>query len=142
MTELRTEEPVPGEASEPSPEAGVAMKVADRLLCESVCAGRDVALVRTGTRVDVGDWFRQARLWIAALPGELVLFAGGKRPFVERIPGDRVSSCVYNHVTGELVLPAASPLARQLRLSPLEASRLLKLMMEMNLMEGKESKHA
>ena len=91
---------------------------------------RDAAvLARTRSRVDVGQWFRQTRVWAACLPSELVLLAPGRRPFVERIPYDQLKGSLYNHITGELELaPAEKARLRRLRVSPLDGCRMLRMM--------------
>ena len=65
-------------------------------------------LERSNTGVDVGHWLSQGVLWIAALDNELVLFAQGRRPYVQEIPFAQLQNSVYNHVTGELVLASES----------------------------------
>ena len=41
---------------------------------------------RTDTKVDVGYWLGKRRLWACVTEGELLLFARGRRPYIERIP--------------------------------------------------------
>ena len=89
-------------------------------------------LVPTWTRMDVGRWFRPARLWVALGGGELVLFAPGPRPFCERLPLESLRGSLYNPVTGELVLrrghePAPGKRVPGLRMPPLDGRRLLEL---------------
>jgi hypothetical protein len=81
---------------------------------------------RTRTKVDVGAWFGKGRICICLLAGEAVLFAKGKRPYVERIPLKRLRESRYNHVTGELMLaPDAAPRISGLKLPPLEGLQIL-----------------
>ena len=89
-------------------------------------------LVPTWTRVDVGRWFRPARLWVALGGGELVLFAPGPRPHCQRFPLRALAGSLYNPVTGELVLktgqkPLPGKRLAGLRMPPLDAHRLLEL---------------
>lgn len=94
--------------------------------------GGPALLLPTATRVDVGRWFRPARLWVAVGHGELVLFAPGPRPHCERIPLHALRGSLYNPVTGELVLkrsrePAPGRRVPGLRMPPLNGHRLLEL---------------
>jgi hypothetical protein len=81
-------------------------------------------VVRTGTRVDTGGWGLNPRLRAAVVAGEVVLFAPGKRPFVEKLPVTALGASAYNHVTGELVLASADG-KRRLKLPPVEGRMLL-----------------
>lgn len=82
---------------------------------------------RTRTRVDVGMWYRKGRVWACPLAGELLLFAEGARPWVERIPYTDIRESKYNHVTAEIAFaPSETLTVSTLRLPPLEALALLK----------------
>jgi hypothetical protein len=103
----------------------------------------------TRTRVDTGGWLWKSRLVACCAAsgspgergqgasgssrkagrqdGELVLFAAGKRPFVERVPFAQLGESFYNHVTGEVALaPAEGARVRKLRMSPVDGRALLK----------------
>jgi hypothetical protein len=81
---------------------------------------------RTGTKIDVGGWFGRGRICICLSAGEAVLFAEGKRPYVARIPLQRLGQSRYNHVTGELMLaPDAAPRVSGLKIPPLEGLQIL-----------------
>jgi hypothetical protein len=83
-------------------------------------------LGRTQTKVDVGAWFRKGRVCICVLAGEAVIFAKGKRPYVERIRLGRLRESKYNHVTGELTLaPESATQVRGLKLPPLEGLQII-----------------
>ena len=85
-----------------------------------------VAPVPSRTKVDVGYWCVNGRVWLCLLPGELLLFASGKRPCVERVPLEALRESRYNHVTGALVLaPAGGVKHPSLRLPPLEGYEML-----------------
>ena len=101
---------------------------AEKQLLDKVAAGRPVmALVRTGTTVDVGEWFRRGRVVAVCLNGEWVMFAPGLRPFVEKVETRLLTASSYNQIVGELVLvPAHGAQLRQLKMSPLEAGRALR----------------
>ena len=101
---------------------------AEALLLSEVADGRPVtAAIRTATTVDVGEWFRRGRVVGARVADEWVMVAAGKIPFVERVAVRDLTSTVYNHIVGELVLaPAPGARLRQLKMSPLDAGRALK----------------
>lgn len=81
------------------------------------------------TRVDVGSWLRDGRIWVCARRVDLLLFAAGPRPFVERLAFNALQSSAYNHVTGELILaPAEGARVRQVRALPAEALAVLEWM--------------
>jgi hypothetical protein len=76
--------------------------------------------------VDTGGWGLNPRLRAAVRGGELVLFAPGKRAFVETLPVAALGESRYNHVTGELVLaPAPEAQVRRLKVPPVEGQELL-----------------
>jgi len=81
---------------------------------------------RTETPVDTGDWLSKGRACVATTEDSLLLFAAGKRSYMENVPFDRLRCSLYNHVTGELVLaPARSSKIQQLKLAPLEGYQIL-----------------
>jgi len=84
-------------------------------------------LLRTRTRVDVGMWFRNGRIWVCRMADSLVLFAHGRRSWRTRIPHTGLLRSRYNHVTGELLLaPRAERRVDSLRMPPLEGLAVLK----------------
>jgi len=81
---------------------------------------------RTDTKIDVGYWLGKRRVWACVLEEELLLFARGRRTYVERIPLGELCSSRYNHVTGEIVLaPAATTRVKTLKMPPLAALEIL-----------------
>ena len=94
---------------------------------ESVIGGACVFHVRqTGTKVDVGYWLGKRRVWACVMEEELLLFARGRRPYVERIPLADLNCSRYNHVTGELVLaPIETAAVKALKVPPLAALEIL-----------------
>lgn len=81
---------------------------------------------KTGTKVDVGYWLGKRRVWACLLEQELLLFARGRRPYVERIPLAVLRESRYNHVTGELVLaPFETVAVKALKVTPLAALEIL-----------------
>jgi hypothetical protein len=76
--------------------------------------------------VDVGRWWRPARLWAVVTDSELVLLAAGPRPVVQRAPLTALRGSLYNPVTGEVILdPAAGLPQKCLKLPPVEGRQLL-----------------
>jgi hypothetical protein len=100
---------------------------ARRRFVESVLGQASIFHVRkTGTKVDVGYWLGKRRVWACLLQQELLLFARGRRPYVERIPLAMLRQSRYNHVTGELVLaPCETAAVKALKLTPLAALEIL-----------------
>ncbi len=82
--------------------------------------------VCSATRADVGHWLGRGVVWSLALDHDLLLFAAGKRPLIERIPYGQIRRSMYNHVTGELVLaPSHNLRIEQLALPPAAGYQLL-----------------
>lgn len=82
--------------------------------------------VCSATRADVGHWLGRGVVWSLALEFDLMLFAAGKRPLVERIPYGQIRRSMYNHVTGELVLaPSHNLRIERLALPPAAGYQLL-----------------
>ncbi len=100
---------------------------AEQKLLDEVANDRPMAaLVRSATTVDVGEWFGRGRVVGVCFGDEWVMFAAGRRPFIERVPTRILKASAYNPLTGELVLaPAQEVKVRQLKMSPLEAGRVL-----------------
>jgi hypothetical protein len=99
------------------------------LLHEAVGNAEPLALTCSHTRIDTGRWWRTSPLWLAVMQGEIIVFAVGRRRYLERIPVAGCDASFYNHATGELVFsPAESLRFRQLRMKPSEALRILPLL--------------
>jgi hypothetical protein len=65
-------------------------------------------------------------VWSAATTKEVVLFAAGRRPFIEEIPFTHLYKSLYNHITGEVVFaPAEAESMTRIRLSPSHGFQLL-----------------
>ena len=115
-----------------------------RLLAEA-CGGVDVfAVVRTRTKADVGEWFRNGRVWACATATDLVLLAAGRIPFVQRTPFGRLQESVYNHITGELVLaPGRELRVNRVRVTELDGYQLLaQIRRESNSNRNRVEQHA
>ena len=84
----------------------------------------------TATRLDTGSWLRRTAVHAAVIGDRLVAVAPGDRPVVRHWPLATVAKAVYNHVTGEVVLPPGRDDAAAsftLALDPLVARSLLVL---------------
>ncbi|MDA0838593.1 MAG: hypothetical protein O3B01_10535 [Planctomycetota bacterium] len=83
-------------------------------------------LSKSDTTVDVGHWLSEGIVWAAATKNEVVLFAAGRRPFIEEIPFSHLYKSLYNHITGEVVFaPAEAESMTRIRLSPVHGFQLL-----------------
>jgi len=107
---------------------------AEQRLLDEMAAGQPVGgLVRTGTTVDVGEWFRRGHVVGICLRGEWVMLASGLRPFREKIETRLLAASSYNPIIGELVLePAPGLKLRKLKMAPREAGRVLKLILNVS----------
>jgi hypothetical protein len=116
------------ESSDDDVVSALRLTKAEQRLLDEVAPGRQIMVsVRTGTTVDVGAWFRQRRVVGVWLDDEMVMIAPGRRPYVERVPFKLLGASTYNHLVGELVLaPASGVRVRQLKMSPQEAGRALR----------------
>ena len=99
------------------------------LLSEATGDAEPLVLLRTATRIDTGRWWRTSPLWIGVMRDEVILFAIGRRRYLERVPVAGCRRSFYNPAVGELVLaPTEAPRFRQLRMKPSEALRILSLL--------------
>ena len=103
------------------------MTTGEQRLLATVTRGEPLLVVlETGTTVDVGQWFRNGRVWIACFAGRVAVFADGKRPYVEEIPVAELGKSFYNFLTGELALaPAPVARLRRLKFAPVAANKIL-----------------
>lgn len=108
-------------------ERSAKLKRCERRLLDGLLGEEDVFAVQTtGTKIDVGKWYRRQRVCVCVLPDELLLFAAGPRPLTERIALADLHDSRYNHVTGEVVLAPADGLGvDRLKVPPLEGLELL-----------------
>lgn len=121
---------LPPPATEPLADDAEAWSVLDpheRALLDEMRQGQALFfMARSKTTVDVGHWFARGTLLVAATANELLLFAHGKKPYVEKIPFRFLGQSLYNHVTGEAVFsPALEARTQSLRIPPLEGYKLL-----------------
>jgi hypothetical protein len=104
------------------------LRKAERGLLDQVVGVADAYVVsRTGARTDTGKWFRNARVSASATAADLILFAAGRVPFVQKTPLDRLRESVFNPVTGELVLAPGDGNLRisRVRMATLDGYQLL-----------------
>jgi len=84
--------------------------------------------LRTGTRIDTGRWWRSTPVWLCITDDQLVLLAGSKRRYSERIDLADCRESRYCPLTGQLVIePIERPRFGRLRLSPSRALQALRL---------------
>lgn len=97
------------------------------LLWQEVAGGVEPRLrLRTGTRIDVGRWFRSNPVWLCVTASEVILLAVGRRRYAERVPISGCTASAYSHASGELVLSPAEGLRfKHLRMKPTEALKVL-----------------
>ncbi len=112
--------------------AGVAaatarMTASERRLFAELTTDAEVMLVfQTSTRTDVGLWLLERRVWLAVTRAEVVLFAAGRRPLVQRVGFAHLYASLYNAVMGELVLaPDREYRVGRVKLPPLEGTQVL-----------------
>jgi len=82
--------------------------------------------IRTGTRIDLGRWWRSSSVWLCVVGEELMLLAVARRRYFERVPLADCQASHYVHATGELVIDPADQLRiKHLSMSPREALEVL-----------------
>ena len=113
---------------------------AERRLYDEI-RGNDtvILLLLTEAMTDVGQWMLQSRVWLCATKTDLVVFAAGRRPLLQRIPFRHLQESLYNNVTGELVLaPDRKFKLSHIELSPVEGYQFLAQIYN----QSTEKKHA
>ena len=107
------------------------MTAGERAMLDSLSAGRErTCLLRTRSRMDVGQWCNPwwggAPLWLVIVENEGIVFAHGKRPYVERFALAELGASQYNAVMSEALLAASEKEAlRKLRLPPVEGWQVI-----------------
>ena len=103
------------------------MTPAERRLLATIRETAEVMTVfQSSTRVDVGLWLVERRVWVVVTRAEVVLLAAGRRPLTQRVTFAHLYASLYNVVTGELVLaPDRGYRVGQVKLPPLEGSQVL-----------------
>ncbi len=127
-SEISLELPDPIRApAEANLEAVALMREAERGLLEELTGdGEPLLVLRSGSRADTGAWFRKGVVWLCALSSEVVLFAAGRSPFVQKTDFSFLKESMYNHVTGEVVFAPAQGLAMDaVKLPPMDGYQML-----------------
>ncbi len=97
-----------------------------RLLGTLCGDGQVMLLEQTATRASVGLWIIERRVWLAVTRDEVVAFAAGRKPLVQRVAFKHLYASLYNPVMGELVLaPDRGYRVGQFKLPPLEGNRVV-----------------
>jgi hypothetical protein len=103
--------------------------IEQKLLEQEAGGGTPRLTLRTGTRIDVGLWWRKRPLWLCILEDELLLFAVGRRRYSERLSIADCAEFHYNPTSGELVIEPSDLLRfPRLKLPASEALQALKLL--------------
>lgn len=106
------------------------MNPKEKALFEEVCRGRDPDLVLcTGSRVDVGRWWRTSPVWLCIVGGELVLLAVARRKFLNQVSVEDCQQSSYCHASRTLNLaPTENLEMNHISLSPCDALRTLAIL--------------
>jgi hypothetical protein len=100
----------------------------EQLLREEVGGVEPRLVVRSGTRIDTGRWWRHTPLWLCVMENELLMLAVSRRRYVARASLDACVDSYYCHTTGELVIaPVEEPEFRRFRVTPREALSILNM---------------
>ena len=84
-------------------------------------------MIRSGTRIDTGRWWRPTRLWLCLTDDRLVLLAASRRAYGQSVPLTDCKDSQYNHLTGQLVIKPTEQLRfPHVSLDPTEALAVLK----------------
>jgi hypothetical protein len=98
----------------------------ERLLREETGGAEPRHRILTGTRIDLGRWWRSTPVWLCVVGNELVLLAVARRRYFERVPLAECQGSHYVHATGELVIDPTDALRiKHLSMSPREALEVL-----------------
>lgn len=101
----------------------------EKLLREETGGAGSRLRIRTGTRIDLGRWWRSTPVWLCVVGDELILLAVARRRYFERVSLADCRGSRYVHATGELVIDPTERLRiKRLALSPREALGVLDFM--------------
>lgn len=102
----------------------------EKSLLLEACGGLEPRLLlRTGTRIDAGRWWRTTPLWLGIDGDDIFLLAVARRKYIERVPLADCRASRYCHSSGQLMIaPTESLRINQISLSPGEALRVLDAM--------------
>lgn len=97
-----------------------------KLLREETGGAEPKLCIRTGTRIDLGRWWRSSPVWLCIVGDELILLGVARRRYLERVSLADCRNSHYAHATGELVIdPAGTLRFKRLTLSPRQALEVL-----------------
>lgn len=98
----------------------------EKLLREETGGAEPKLRIRTGTRIDLGRWWRSNPVWLCVVGDELILLAVARRRYFERVSLADCRDSHYVHATGELVIDPTDALRiKHLSLSPRDALDVL-----------------
>jgi hypothetical protein len=99
-----------------------------KLLREEIGDAEPSLCIRTGTKIDAGNWWRRTPVWLCVVGRELILLAVARRRYFERVAIADCHASHYSHASGELMLkPAESLRFCRFTLSPADALRVLEI---------------
>lgn len=103
------------------------MTKTERRVYRELFADREVMMaLQTASRAPVGLWIVDRRVWLAVTRDEVVAFAAGRKPLVQRVAFKHLYASLYNAVMGELVLaPDRGYRVGRLKVPPLDGSQVL-----------------
>jgi hypothetical protein len=83
-------------------------------------------ILRTKTRIDSGRWVRRSRIWLCLTDQHLIVLAGSRRQYCQKLAMADAAATWYCHVTGELVIEPGDALRfNRLALLPADALRVI-----------------
>ena len=98
----------------------------EKLLHEETGGAEPGLRIRTGTRIDLGRWWRSSPVWLCVVGDELILLAVARRRFFARIALRDAGASRYHHSSGELVIEPGEALPlHKFKLTPADALRIL-----------------
>jgi hypothetical protein len=103
------------------------MSAGEGRLYQELCGDREVMMaLQTETRASVGWWLVDRRVWLVVTRDEVVAFAAGRTPLVQRVAFPHLHASLYNALTGMLVLaPDRGYRVGQFNTPPLEGRQVL-----------------
>lgn len=101
-------------------------RLEEQLLREETGGAEPRLRIRTGTRIDLGRWWRSSPVWLCVVGSDLILLAVARRRYFERVSLADCRDSHYVHASGELVIdPTEKFRFKHLSLTPREALDVL-----------------
>jgi hypothetical protein len=102
----------------------------EKTLLNEVTGGVEPLLcLRTGTSVDAGLWVKKVPLWLCITEDRLILFAVGRRRYMQSADLAECMASSYCHATGEFVIGPVEGLEfGRVKISPAEALKVSALL--------------